>query len=120
MNTKTILTIGVIGVVGFYLYSRMRKGQSLNPFKSFAADEDTFRSNMSFTGNEDSSFYNASAAPLPIKTRIKKIGSLYTAGGYDSNHQNSDGTRGATWIGYNQDNTQGYWVKGFVKQGTQM
>ena len=42
----------------------------------------------------------------------------YIAGGYDSNHQNPDGTRGATWISYGGTGAYGYWQPGRVAQGT--
>ena len=57
---------------------------------------------------------------VAVKMLKRKLRSLYTAGGYDSTHRNPDGSYGATWVGYNQDPSQGYWVKGVVRQGTPM
>ena len=100
-NQKTIITLIVVGAVGYYLWDRNRKGKSLNPFKSFA-------------GNEDTDFFNLTGGGKGTK----KATTLYTAGGYDPLHKNPDGTRGATWIGYNRDRTQGYWQSGYVQSGT--
>lgn len=37
---------------------------------------------------------------------------------YDPSYKNTDGTLGATWIGYNNSDVVGYWKKGFVTLGT--
>jgi hypothetical protein len=45
MKKKTIITIAVLGAIGYYIYSRKKAGKPLNPFsnsKSFTADEGTF------------------------------------------------------------------------------
>jgi len=45
MKKKTIITIAVLGAIGYYLYSRKKANKPLNPFsksKSFTADESTF------------------------------------------------------------------------------
>ena len=100
---KNLVMLLVVGGIGLYIWNRKKKGLSINPFSSF-------------TGYEDSEFFNVTGRPSP-KNKVK---SLYTAGGYDPNHMNGDGTRGATWIAYNNNTAQGYWVKGVVRQGTAM
>jgi hypothetical protein len=37
---------------------------------------------------------------------------------YDPEHLNSDGTKGATWIGYDNSDIVGYWKAGQVKLGS--
>ena len=54
MKNKTIVTIAVLGAVGFWIYSRKKAKKSLNPFAKTS----------SFTGDEvsywDNAFSNAS------------------------------------------------------------
>ena len=45
MKKKTIITIAVLGAIGYYLYSRKKAGKPLNPFSkssSFTGNESTF------------------------------------------------------------------------------
>ena len=45
MKKKTIITIAVLGAIGYWLYSRKKAGKPLNPFSkssSFTGDEATF------------------------------------------------------------------------------
>lgn len=37
---------------------------------------------------------------------------------YDPNHVNKDGTKGATFISYNDSDVVGYWEKGKIEIGT--
>lgn len=114
LSRNTIIGIVAVGAVAYYIWDRNRKGKKLNPFSSFAGNMD---SAYGFAGKDDSGFFNTTGSPI---RGTKKATSLYTAGGYDANHLNGDGTRGATWVGYNNDNTQGYWVKGQISRGTRM
>ena len=42
----------------------------------------------------------------------------FVAKQYDPNHVNSDGSKGGTWISYNNSNSVGYWMNGKVEEGT--
>ena len=45
MKKKTMITIAVIGVIGYWIYTRNKAKKSLNPFaksSNFTADENTF------------------------------------------------------------------------------
>jgi len=42
----------------------------------------------------------------------------YVAKFYDAEHQNEDGSKGATWIAFNDSPIVGFWKKGKVKEGT--
>jgi len=129
LSRNTIIGLVAVAAVGYYIYDRRKKGKGLNPFSSFAGKMDSAfnfegqdivmsgQSTKDFAGKQDSGFFNATGTPI---RGTKKATSLYTAGGYDANHMNGDGTRGATWVGYNNDNTQGYWVKGQIGRGTRM
>lgn len=44
----------------------------------------------------------------------------FVAKQYDPLHVNPDGTKGATWISYNDSNVVGYWQKGRVQEGTEV
>ena len=36
---------------------------------------------------------------------------------YDANYVNKDGSKGATWISYNDSDVIGYWEKGKIQEG---
>jgi len=100
-NTKMLLTIGGVAVVGYLIWKRMQKPSSKEVAKSF-------------TGNEE--FFNLTASGGGTKVK-------YIAGGYDPNHLNSDGTRGATWISLGGSGSSGFWSTSiglgqYVAQGT--
>lgn len=42
----------------------------------------------------------------------------FVAKKYDASHVNSDGSKGATWISYNNSDVVGYWEKGKIEIGT--
>lgn len=42
----------------------------------------------------------------------------FVAKRYDPTHVNSDGTKGATWIAFNDSDIVGYWQNGKVEIGT--
>lgn len=42
----------------------------------------------------------------------------FVAKQYDPTHVNTDGTKGATWISYNNSDAVGYWMNGKVEEGT--
>jgi hypothetical protein len=44
----------------------------------------------------------------------------FVAKQYDPLHENPDGTKGATWIAYDDSNVVGYWQKGRVQEGTEV
>ena len=44
----------------------------------------------------------------------------YLAKRYDPNHQNLDGSFGATWIGFDDSDIVGFWQKGKVDLGTEI
>lgn len=44
----------------------------------------------------------------------------YVAKSYDATHINEDGTKGATWIAYNNSDIVGYWKKGRVAIGSSL
>lgn len=46
--------------------------------------------------------------------------SLYAAKFYDSEHINQDGSKGATWISYQDSPIVGFWKKGMIAEGTQV
>jgi hypothetical protein len=102
-KTKTILGVVALGAVAYWLYNRNKQGKSLNPFSNFSGDDN---------------FFNLTAAGGGTKTSPR-----YVAGGYDANHVNPDGTRGATWISYGGSGSSGFWSTSiglgqYVPQGT--
>ena len=44
----------------------------------------------------------------------------FVAKQYDPLHVNPDGSKGATWISYEDSDIVGYWQKGMVREGTDM
>jgi hypothetical protein len=61
--------------------------------------------------------------PESIKNFANADGELvgkFFAKQYDPLHVNPDGSKGATWISYDDSNVVGYWQKGRVQEGTEM
>jgi hypothetical protein len=44
----------------------------------------------------------------------------FVAKRFDPSHVNKDGTKGATWISYNDSDIVGYWEKGKIEIGTKI
>jgi hypothetical protein len=44
----------------------------------------------------------------------------YVALRYDASHVNTDGSKGATWVGYKGSDVVGYWQKGVIAIGTKI
>jgi hypothetical protein len=95
-NTKMIVGAVAVGAIVYYAYMQNKKG------KTFFGKQKSF---SGFSG--DDNFFNITAKPR----------AQYIAGGYDAGHQNSDGSRGATWISYGGVGSAGFWQQGYVPQG---
>ena len=53
LSRKTVIGLVAVAAVGYYIYDRQRKGKSLNPFKSFTAEEDAFLNSWLNVGGEE-------------------------------------------------------------------
>lgn len=66
---------------------------------------------------------NVFAKPVSAKNFANAEGELvgnFIAKQYDPLHVNPDGSKGATWISYDNSNIVGYWQKGRIQEGTDM
>ena len=95
MKSKVIkAAIGIgIGVVVFFVVRAVAK-------KMFPAKKTANNNNVSFAGDSKQGIYKAMF--------------------YDENYRNDDGSKGATWIGYNESPIVGFWKKGMMAEGTQV
>jgi hypothetical protein len=112
MNGKTILKVGIglVAAYGIYTFIKMRRRGEQK-----ASTKGSGTSNFTATSGDDF-FNNLTASGTPSKAK-------YIAGGYDPNHVNPDGTRGATWISLGGSGSSGYWSTSiglgqYVAQGT--
>ena len=80
MKNKTILTILVLGAVGYWIYSRKKANKSLNPFaksSSFAGDDNFFN----YTSGRKNCEVYAGNVSVPIPTRLANGDVIVKTGG---------------------------------------
>lgn len=95
-GTKIIVGIGIGIAIYFILNNVVKKAIMQTPPK-----EKSIEPESSFAG-------------------FSKESSGYEAMQFDPEHINEDGSRGATWIGFERSDIVGFWKKGAIKGGTKV
>ena len=64
-------------------------------------------------------YYKSKGIPAPVNfLGANGESDSFVAKRFDASHVNSDGSKGATWISYNNSDVVGYWEKGKIEIGT--